>query len=215
MTWKTEPILAIDLETTGLSPKRGDKIVQVAFELRCKGKAIGRMSQRINPGRPIPQAVTFIHGINDDDVADAPTITEYAPTLLDKVTKANVLIAYNWPFDHGFLSAEIPEWVDAVASKHRLDPLVLVRMPDIGGYWSGKGRHKLVNVHGRLRGGNPVDRTGQNKAGLDCFMCQNVLEDLVEHLPDDIEEAARLLARERIDQDADFAAWQTKKRNHG
>lgn len=215
MTWKTEPILAIDLETTGLSPQRGDKIVQVAVELRHGGKAIGRMSQLINPGRPIPQVVTNIHGISDADVADAPTIEEHAAKVLHYVSKSDVLVAYNYPFDYSFLSAEIPEWADAVAGKHIIDPLVLVRMPEVGKFWHGKGRHKLINVHGRLRGKNPIDRSGKNKGGLDCFMCLNVLEDLAEHLPDDAEEAARLLAGERADQDDNFKAWKAKSRNHG
>ena len=40
------------------------------------------LSTRINPEMPIPAKVTEIHGISDEDVADAPTFREIARTLM-------------------------------------------------------------------------------------------------------------------------------------
>ncbi len=71
------PIVFLDLETTGVNPRQ-DRIVEIAaVKLRPDG---GRETwkKRINPQRPIPAAVTAIHGITDADVATAPTFGEIA-----------------------------------------------------------------------------------------------------------------------------------------
>jgi DNA polymerase-3 subunit epsilon len=72
-----KPLAFLDLETTGVNP-RLDRIVEIAVvKLRPDG---GRETwkRRINPQRPIPAAVTAIHGIRDADVATAPTFAEIA-----------------------------------------------------------------------------------------------------------------------------------------
>lgn len=83
------PLAFFDLETTGLDIKQ-DRIVEIAIvryspipEIASPYGGLLEDSQRFNPGIPIPKEVAEIHGITDEDVADEPAFSDYAPMLLD------------------------------------------------------------------------------------------------------------------------------------
>jgi len=65
------PLVIFDLETTGLSVVN-DKIVELAYIKHWPDGRIEQADLLFNPGRPIPAAVTEIHGITDAQVKDAP-----------------------------------------------------------------------------------------------------------------------------------------------
>ena len=47
-------LVFVDVETTGLSPAKGDRVVEIGL-IVCQGpNEISRSSHLINPGRPIP-----------------------------------------------------------------------------------------------------------------------------------------------------------------
>lgn len=74
------PIAFFDLETTGINVV-SDRIVEISIlRISPKGEE-DVLTQRINPGIPIPEQTTQIHGITDQDVADAPTFKEVARKL--------------------------------------------------------------------------------------------------------------------------------------
>lgn len=94
----------IDFETTGLSPARNARIVEMAVvHVDRTGAVTHRWSSLVDPGRPIRNS--NVHGIADADVAGAPTFAELAPTLAHLLT-GRVLVAHNAPFDIRFLTAE-------------------------------------------------------------------------------------------------------------
>lgn len=95
--------VAIDLETTGLSP-RVDRVVEVAvIQLDRDLSPCGELVTLINPGRHI--GATHIHGITARDVVGAPRFEQVAPMLLD-VLRGRVVVAHNVQFDLRFLHAE-------------------------------------------------------------------------------------------------------------
>ncbi|HUW68781.1 MAG TPA: 3'-5' exonuclease [bacterium] len=104
--------VAIDFETTGLSPDQ-DRVVEVgaiAFHMEQADDewiAIeeGRYETLVNPQRPIPPEVSAIHGIDDLAVSMAPTFAQVAGKLLPFL-EGSILVAHNAPFDMGFLLAE-------------------------------------------------------------------------------------------------------------
>ncbi len=74
------PLIFLDLETTGMNIVT-DRIVEIAL---IKVHPDGREDEklyRINPEMPIPDVVSKIHGIYDDDIKDKPTFKEVAKTI--------------------------------------------------------------------------------------------------------------------------------------
>lgn len=71
------PLAFIDLETTGLSIA-SDRIVEIAVLRLMPNGDRDMKSMRINPGIPIPEDSTAIHGITDDDVKDSPLFRDVA-----------------------------------------------------------------------------------------------------------------------------------------
>ena len=75
-----KPLIVFDLETTGVNVIH-DRIVEIAYiKVWPDGHEESR-TQRINPGRPIPEESTRVHGITNDDVKDCPTFQEVAHEL--------------------------------------------------------------------------------------------------------------------------------------
>ncbi len=96
-------IVALDLETTGLSVNR-DRIVEFAAVRWRHGVIEGEFAALVQPGRPIPYHATLVHGITDEMVADSPAIADVLPAFLD-FCQADLLVAHNAKFDLGFLDA--------------------------------------------------------------------------------------------------------------
>ncbi len=84
--------VVLDTETTGL--ERGE-IVQIAI-VGADGAVL--LDTLVKPVNAIPQEVTAIHGITDEDVADAPTWAEVTLDVQRILTGRNVVI-YNAVYD--------------------------------------------------------------------------------------------------------------------
>lgn len=95
----------IDLETTGFSPARGDRIVEVGVVLiDDEGVIEQEWTTLINPQRDV--GATHVHGIRASDVVDAPLFGDIAAHLVSLLS-GRVLAAHNQAFDLRFLRAEL------------------------------------------------------------------------------------------------------------
>ncbi|WP_409251154.1 ATP-dependent DNA helicase DinG [Bacillus sp. SCS-153A] len=101
-------IVVVDLETTGNSPKKGDKIIQLAAMVVQGGTVVDSYTTFVNPGISIPSFIEELTGINDEMVKDAPEFSEIAPKVLELLDGA-VFCAHNVSFDLGFLQSELEE----------------------------------------------------------------------------------------------------------
>ena len=101
------PILALDTETTGLSPYRGDRIVEIAcVPIEPDLFRPEPFYALLNLERSIPKAASRIHGIHDADVASQPCFAEVAAAFVAYVTGCRVVI-HNARFDVSFLDMEL------------------------------------------------------------------------------------------------------------
>lgn len=76
----SKPLVFFDIESTGVNVGQ-DKIIEIClFKVFPDGNQEIR-NYRINPERHIPEEVTQIHGITDQDVKDKPTFKELAPEI--------------------------------------------------------------------------------------------------------------------------------------
>jgi DNA polymerase-3 subunit epsilon len=75
------PIAFFDLETTGINIAK-DRIVEISILKIDPGGKEDHLTIRINPTIPINPEATKIHGITNEDLADAPTFSEVAKNLL-------------------------------------------------------------------------------------------------------------------------------------
>jgi DNA polymerase-3 subunit epsilon len=94
--------LAVDTETTGMSPAAGHRLVEVARVSIVDGSLGEEWSTLIDPGRPIPADATRVHGISDAMVAGAPKAAE-AGRLLRAACADLPIVFHNAPFDLPFL----------------------------------------------------------------------------------------------------------------
>ena len=84
----TRPVVILDLESTGLWVEK-DKIIEIGM-IKCL--ADGRReaySRRVNPGIPIPVAVTELTGISDEAVREAPFFGRLVREALDFIGDAD------------------------------------------------------------------------------------------------------------------------------
>jgi DNA polymerase III subunit epsilon len=103
----TERILFVDTETTGLDPRAGHRLIEVAAVESINRKLTGRVFHHlVNPGRDIDPGATAVHGMSSEDLIGKPKFAEIVDEFIDFVKGATVVI-HNAPFDLGFLNAEL------------------------------------------------------------------------------------------------------------
>ena len=95
-------LIAIDTETTGMSPADGAALVEVASVALENGEIAETWSSLVRPGRPIPPDAVRVHGITDAMVADAPEPHAIAGRLRAACGDLP-LVFHNAPFDLPFL----------------------------------------------------------------------------------------------------------------
>jgi len=98
--------IILDTETTGLDPKLGHRIIEVAAVELIDRRPTGRTLQMyVDPGREIDAGASQVHGKTWEDLKGQPRFAEIASTFVDFARGATWVI-HNAPFDVGFLDAE-------------------------------------------------------------------------------------------------------------
>lgn len=120
--------IVFDTETTGLSAKDGDRLVEIGcVELIGRIPSGNTFHCYYNPERDMPLEAERVHGLSSTFLADKPVFADGADELLAFIGDAP-LIAHNASFDFGFLNAELERAGHAPVSLDRMvDTLAIAR----------------------------------------------------------------------------------------
>jgi exodeoxyribonuclease X len=121
--WTSLRYAVVDVEGNGQQPP---DLVEVAA-VPIVGGVVGEPSSwLVKPARPITPIVRRIHGLSNQDVADAPSFAEIEDEVR-RALDADVLIAHNAHVDVGVLQRHLGEWtcpdvLDTLKLAKRLRP---------------------------------------------------------------------------------------------
>ena len=119
--------IVLDTETTGLSYRSGDRVIEVGCVELINHIATDKSLQfYCNVNKLIDPGATKVHGITNDFLRDKPSFETNAGPFLDFI-KTDTLIIHNADFDIGFLNNEL-ELLEMGPLKNRvIDTVVLAR----------------------------------------------------------------------------------------
>ena len=150
----------IDVETTGVRARRGDRIIEIAV-VAPRGTTPGFPEPQVlfhslvNPGIPVPPFVGGLTGITGAMLEQAPPFNAIVDDLLDAL-RGTVFVAHNARFDWAFVSAEVERARGLLLQGPRVCTMRLARrlLPDLPrrnldtvSYHFGitiEGRHRAV-----------------------------------------------------------------------
>jgi DNA polymerase-3 subunit epsilon len=137
----SEPVVYVDIETTGLSPAKA-KIIEVGA-IRVEGDIVSEFKTLINPGSFLPYYITNVTGITDADLVHAPYFDDVAYQLHSFLSGAT-FIAHNVRFDYSFIKHQL----EACGYKFRPKLICTVRLsralyPGV----SGHSLEKIIKRH--------------------------------------------------------------------
>lgn len=153
MTWLDEPMVGFDTETTGVSTAT-DRIVSAALITRTGDGPPSTRTWLIDPGIPIPERATEVHGITTEQARlhgqqPADALAEIADILASALASGVPVVGFNVQYDLSILEAELarnglPTLAERLPRGIRpvVDPLVLDRHLDR----YRRGKRKLIDM---------------------------------------------------------------------
>lgn len=101
-------VVAMDTETTGLSHRDGDRVIEIGCVEIIGNMVTGNYFHMfVNPGRRKVDPEAFrVHGISDEDLRDKPPMSVVMPKFIEFIADSPMVI-HNAPFDMGFINAEL------------------------------------------------------------------------------------------------------------
>jgi DNA polymerase-3 subunit epsilon len=120
--------IVLDTETTGLDPRAGHRLIEIACLELANHMPTGRRWQTfLNPERAVDPDAFAVHGIGDDFLADKPLFADKAEEFLAFVAESTLVI-HNAEFDLGFINAELERaGRKALPAKRAIDTVTLAR----------------------------------------------------------------------------------------
>ena len=118
---KDKTFVFVDVETANWA---NDRICSIGLILVKNGKTTGYYSL-INPHVHI--TFTYIHGITDTDVKDAPTIDEFWQIVAPEIPRDFVFVAHNYRFDLTVMKKDLGRYGIEFAPNKVLDTMWVAR----------------------------------------------------------------------------------------
>ena len=173
------PITILDVETTGLLPSMGHRVVEVGAVRLENWQVVSQLNTLLNPQRKMDTRASAVNHIYDADLADKPLFHEVAEAML-ALTKDALLVAHNAAFDAGFLAMEFYINQFAASSAFPAQPLPnpwLCTLELARSYFQF-GRNNLGEVARRLG----VPMTVSHRALSDVYTTAEILQRMIGRL---------------------------------
>lgn len=99
--------IILDTETTGLDPKQGHRIIEIAAII-LDGREVSKQHfhRYMNPERDIEESAVAVHGLTYERLQNEPKFADIAQSFLEFI-KDDELVIHNAPFDMGFINHEL------------------------------------------------------------------------------------------------------------
>lgn len=117
--------IAVDIETTGLSPEK-NHIIEIGALKYVDGKCVETFSRLVKPPVSISRRIYEITGISDKTVEQEAPILVVMREFLHFVGEEQVLLGHNLKFDYSFLKTAAKQQGNSFEKKG-LDTLFLAR----------------------------------------------------------------------------------------
>lgn len=164
--------IILDTETTGLDPKRGDRVIEIGCVEIYNRIPTGREFHCfINPERAVPVEAENVHGISTDFLKDKPLFAKVVTPFLDFIA-SETLVIHNAQFDIGFLNFELElAGKTALQMSRVVDTLALARRKHPAG---PNSLDALCKRYG-------IDMSKRTKHGalIDCLLLAEVYVELL------------------------------------
>lgn len=96
--------IAVDVETTGLSPS-GDDIVEIAAVRFVAAQPTEYFHSYIKPHDGLKERAQKINGITEEQVKDAPYFEQIDAAFCDFIGEKTTIVGHKLSFDYGFITA--------------------------------------------------------------------------------------------------------------
>ena len=116
----------VDVETTGSSPRRGDRVIEIAIAVLCGGSVKIAIDTLIDPERPIPSVITGVTRITQEMIRGKPCFAEIASEVVGALA-GRIFVAHNIRFDWSFVSIEARRALDVTLDGPRLCTVQLAK----------------------------------------------------------------------------------------
>ncbi|MDZ4202431.1 MAG: DNA polymerase III subunit epsilon [Gallionella sp.] len=147
--------IVLDTETTGLDPRQGHRIIELAaIELDGRKISNRRFHRYLNPERDIDAGAVAVHGLTYERLQHEPVFADIASGFMEFIEGAELII-HNAPFDMGFLNHELELLGLPALQNEVLDTLKLAREMHPGKKNSLDAlcsRYEIDNAHRSLHG---------------------------------------------------------------
>lgn len=154
--------IVLDTETTGLDPRSGHRLIEIACVEVVDYIPTGKHFHRyVHPDRAIDPDAERVHGISLDSLKDKPRFHE--PVVCEEFLAFvgdDPIVAHNAPFDRGFVNAELERAGKPVTHEHRwVDTLVIAKKKFPGMYNSLDAlcKRMKISLDGREKHGALID----------------------------------------------------------
>jgi len=209
--WSDIPMVLIDFETTGRD-SREDRVIELGLVHIDRGEITAKKSMLVNPGVPVPEDSTAIHGLKDSDLVDKPSFSEVLPEVIP-LLDGRLPAAYNANFDRGFLLEEFARSQGVSTGAESIPPALRQSVRWIDPLvWA---RELLSDLKSRRLGAVcehlDIDIGQAHRAADDAAATARVLFALAPQMPETYGELIRIQDRYSARQEAEFAAWRNRR----